>query len=261
VLFNASRNLRGGALLVLAITVLLYTLTDAAVENKQETGKLVNCVGTAGGFFNNMRTPAALLSGFTLGNMWAGFGNESTRHPKLQGLYSFFMAITAVLELSVVFMATASSSQLLDPQNDPMAVDCFTFLMRDYEFSYLACRVFFVTGIMTTLLSVAIRAWFVFHNQRFMSNAIICLVIAGLAQMINFFNWSIRKHEQSFFGLWHRLVLLYWNEWVNGFDNSDYGVPGLWSKVALFGLAGAAMNFMLSMSVGTRKQESPPKQD
>merc|ERR1712205_100702 len=125
----------------------------------------------------------------------------------------------------------------MDRRIDPMATDGFAFLMREFEFPYLASRLFFMTGIMTTLLGVSLRAWFVFHQRKHLSRACICIVIAGTTQMINFFNWTLLEDDTSFWGLWGRLFSVFWADWTSGFGPSSTRGIYPWVCMGSFALA------------------------
>ena len=72
---------------------------------------LVNCVGSAAGFFGNVRTPAALLAGAALGNLWISVKSEGASESQ-SNLYTLLIALTVALQFGCVFVATAAGVQV-----------------------------------------------------------------------------------------------------------------------------------------------------
>ena len=114
--------LRGGAVLG---PLLLATPAVAGTT----AASLINCVGGASSFFGNIRVPAALLAGASLGQMFAA--TDESRGKWVPSLFSVLTALTAMLEIGVVFTSTATATALLGGGFNPMAVDPISFLVRE----------------------------------------------------------------------------------------------------------------------------------
>ena len=110
--------LRGGAVLG---PLLLATPAVAGTT----AASLINCVGGASSFFGNIRVPAALLAGASLGQMFAA--TDESRGKWVPSVFSVLTALTAMLEIGVVFTSTATATALLGGGFNPMAVDPISF--------------------------------------------------------------------------------------------------------------------------------------
>ena len=98
----------------------------------------INCVANAAGFFNNVRTPAALLIMPALNALWLDLTSTTHRakHPVAQTLYTFTVMLTVLLEIVCVFVATVAGTQLLAGGFDPMSSDAVTLLVREVRGVY-----------------------------------------------------------------------------------------------------------------------------
>ena len=116
-------RLRGG---VLPVTMLVASPAAAAAP-----AALTNCVGPATGFFGNVRTPAALLTGAALGMLWTQVDSKRGRWVPL--LFAVLVVVTIACEMSVVFISTSTAVRLSAGGFDPMATDAIAFLIRELK--------------------------------------------------------------------------------------------------------------------------------
>lgn len=145
--------LRGGT----ALGPMLMATPAAAVTGGVPLPKLVNCVGGAASFFANVRLPAALLAGASIGQLFVKV--EDRRGKWVQMAFTISMIVTTMLELSVVFVSTASGTRLLAGGFDPMAYDALAFLVREFELPFTLCRAFFFTGLKIFVAALGLRIW------------------------------------------------------------------------------------------------------
>jgi len=164
------KALRGGGgvsvprrpLSVLLPSIAAFILASSPASAAAAAANQVNCVGPAAAFFSNIRTPAALVAGAALGNLWVQIG-PTTKDPKLakryQTIYSILMINAVILEFSTVCYATATDVRLMSGgYSSPMASSTLEFLQRELELPFVACRLHFLLGIVSFLASLAVRA-------------------------------------------------------------------------------------------------------
>jgi len=199
---------RGGA----AAGAALLFATPAAAAGATPFIPLINCVGAASGFFGNVRVPAALLAGASLGQLFAT--PDKSRGKWLPALFSMLIAFTVMAEIFVVFVSTATATRLMGGGFDPMATDGFAFLLREFEPSFVACRVGFFTGLLSFLSALALRAWAAFPGT--LGSAIACGMTAVMFQMIAFFNSTVIGYRFGLVGLVWRFITIYLTSALNG---------------------------------------------
>ena len=88
--------------------VVLPRLQDLASTTQIDASSLynqVNCVSAATEFFNNVRTPAALLIIPALNSLWVDLSSSTrrTRHPVAQSLYTMAVMLTLLFDPCVRF--------------------------------------------------------------------------------------------------------------------------------------------------------------
>ena len=200
-------RIRGGAarttLLPAAAAGLLFAATPA--QAAAATPALVNCVAGASGFFGNVRVPAALLAGASLGQLFTKC--DETRGKWVPSAYAILMALTVVAEVYVVFVATAQATRLLGGGFDPMATDALDFLIREFEFAFVSTRAGFFTGLLAFLSALMLRAWSAFPGA--LGSCIACAMLSVTLQMLAFFNATVLNYPFGLLGLVGRTMFLY----------------------------------------------------
>ena len=218
-------RIRGGArntLFPAAAAGLLFAATPATAA--AATPALVNCVAGASGFFGNVRVPAALLAGASLGQLFTKC--EETRGKWVPSAYAILMALTVVSEVYVVFVATATATRLLGGGYDPMAADALKFLIREFEFAYVTTRAGFFTGLLAFLSALMLRAWSAFPGA--LGSCIACAMLSVTLQMLAFFNATVVNYHFGLLGLVWRAVYLY----LSASLYSPIGLASLGSAIA-----------------------------
>ena len=172
----------------------------------------INCVNSASGYFNNVRTPAALLVIPALNSLWLDLSSTTKRttHPVAQTLYTLSVMLSVLLELVCVFVATVAGTRLLSGGFDPMGPDAVTLLVREFELDYLTTHLAFIFGLAAFMSSIGLRAWIQFGDTSTrMGKAYTMLTITFVANMAAYFHASISRFHLGLPGLMARFLVLY----------------------------------------------------
>jgi hypothetical protein len=145
-----------------AITRHLYTLSLLDTQDsrrprnlkheksKTMTDKLAEIVlkdfaGAAGSYFSNARVPASVVSGSSLGALFAlsNFGSSaerSTTEKSLIKIYRIVCWTSFVLALNAVITSTIATTSILHGGFDPMAETAYLLLKREFEYHFVSVR-------------------------------------------------------------------------------------------------------------------------
>mmetsp|Transcript_86789 Transcript_86789/g.136926 ORF Transcript_86789/g.136926 Transcript_86789/m.136926 type:complete len:354 (-) Transcript_86789:160-1221(-) len=169
-----------------------------------------NQLGAAVGFFTNLRVPATLLTGTALGALFIDLKDHNgPKFQYLRTLYQLFAACTIALELSCVFMSTTMGVRLLAGGFDPVATSAVTFLRREFEFEYIACRLAFFTGILSFLSLIGLRIWLTFaEKQPYIARAFVFL-LGSIAMFFDAFWRHTVVNYGGYFQMLRRLIYLF----------------------------------------------------
>mmetsp|Transcript_6253 Transcript_6253/g.13632 ORF Transcript_6253/g.13632 Transcript_6253/m.13632 type:complete len:278 (-) Transcript_6253:214-1047(-) len=198
----------------------------------------INCVANAAGFFNNIRTPATLLVIPALNSLWLDLSSTTrrTKHPVAQTLYTVSVMLTVLFELVCVFVATVTGTKLLAGGFDPMGPDAVTLLVREFELPYIATHLTFVSGLVTFLSSIGLRAWIQFgdiHPRT--GRALTLLTLTCVINMVTYFHQSINTFHLGLPGLLVRFFVLYLVNFglMGVISLASIGVSIYWLSVAI----------------------------
>jgi len=233
--FDALRRpllLRGGAMLAPLLAANPAMAADAAA--------LVNCVGPAGGFFGNVRVPAALLAGATLGQAFAK--PDESRGKWLPTAFSLLMITSLIMEVMVVFASTATATRLLGGGFDPMATNAIAFLTREFEMPFVFCRFTFFAGLLAFLAGLCLRVWAAVPGP---FGSAVAVVIAGNSlMMLEYFNSTVISYRFGIVGLGVRLGQLMF------LNAGPLGLLGM--VTSLMGTAFAVVEVLKQMAAGRK---------
>jgi len=165
---------------------------------------LINCVGGASSFFGNIRVPAALLAGASLGQMFAA--TDESRGKWVPSLFSVLTALTAMLEIGVVFTSTATATALLGGGFNPMAVDPISFLVREFELPFVYSRFCFFTGLLSFVVALGLRAWTIIPGK--LGTAVLLYILGTALTMLGYFNLTVKHYSFGLLGLGVRCAQL-----------------------------------------------------
>jgi hypothetical protein len=168
------------------------TLLDVPLKDYQ---------GAALSFFTNVRVPAALIAGTSVGSLFSlvKLVNSEKHGSPFQSwllkVYHILCLATLILSLNVVVTATAASTTLLLGDHVGMATSAYEFLNREirYEFvttrwSYLMANLLFIAGITT-------RAVLEFEllnaNRRRFAVVVVLTMTALLTHLLSYVNSTL----------------------------------------------------------------------
>jgi hypothetical protein len=188
----------------------------------------INCVANAAGFFNNVRTPAALLVIPALNSLWLDISSTTSRrkHPVAQTCYTMLVLSALLLQLTAVFVSTVAGTRLMAGGFDPMGPDAVSLLVREFELPYLTTHLAFVSGLVSFMSSIGLRAWIQFGDTLHpkIGRALTVLTITFIANMVAYFHASITHFRHGIPGLIMRFLVLYLHE---------FGLAGLLSVASV----------------------------
>lgn len=152
--------------------------------------------GNAVAFFNNMRTPAALLAGAALSNAFAlqnlkeeQFNTRSWK--RLRTAYVVLMTFTFAMELLSILLATSASNRALGGGFNPMAESCVAMILREFPEAAIEVQFNFITGMVSFVVAQSIRFYRELSARPFtshISRASAWILGYVSLQMIAFFN-------------------------------------------------------------------------
>jgi hypothetical protein len=131
-----------------------------------------------------MRVPATLVTGVAINQLFVKI--DDSRGKFVPPLFVALMSISVCLEISVVFITTASVTRILGGGFDKMATNTMQFLIREFEFAYVATRLQFFLGLLCFCFGMALRAWTAF--PRSIGSAAASAIAANALSLITFFN-------------------------------------------------------------------------
>ena len=148
-------------------------------------------------FFNNIRTPAALLAASALKDAFVLQGKElppSTlaRTKRLwvfvREAYLMLMVVSFGLNLWTVFLSTAGAFHLQAGAFDPLASSMVALLGREFEYEWVAVRCQFILGMLMLVAAQAIRVRYALWSVPNLANAAATFLLFTGAEMLAFFN-------------------------------------------------------------------------
>ena len=130
---------------------------------------LVDLTNEAAGFFINLRIPATLLVGASLGVLFAGSVSKEAMktRPKLERecirCYNSCIFLSFVLALTTSAFATAASVKIMHADFNPLAESAYALLCREFEFEFITTRLSYLSSLMAFMVGITSRA-FVEYN-------------------------------------------------------------------------------------------------
>uniref|UniRef100_A0A7S0Q2C8 EF-hand domain-containing protein n=1 Tax=Coccolithus braarudii TaxID=221442 RepID=A0A7S0Q2C8_9EUKA len=175
------------------MVVALPTLSFWGAE-RAATDFVLNDFSVAGAtFFNNMRTPAALLAAAAVKDAFAfSMVAEDVRGKRgwkvLRYGYVLLMICTFCLEISCIFIATNVGVQLSQGGDRMRAISMVALLTREFEYEYVAVRFQFVTGLLAFVCAFALRVRYTLRKLHELSLAMMLIVLACASEMVVYTN-------------------------------------------------------------------------
>lgn len=177
--------------------VVLQTLAGAAAAELAPEFVLKDWSKDGIAFFNNIRTPAALLAASALKDAFVLQGKElppSTlaRTKRLwvavREAYLMLMVVSFGLNLWTVFLSTAGAFHLQAGAFDPLASSMVALLGREFEYEWVAVRCQFILGMLMLVAAQAIRVRYALWSVPNLANAAATFLLFTGAEMLAFFN-------------------------------------------------------------------------
>jgi len=203
-------EMRGGefvdaAKISLLATALLANASPAAAQAATSSVELVNCVGGASGFFGGVRVPCSLLAGASLGQLGTVVGKEKELPDTA---YKTLMGYTFTVCMMVLTVSTAMGTRLHGSVADPMAANTLAFLVREYELPFLACRMGFVSGLLSFMGATAVRVRHLPALPTATTKGLCAFICAMMAACLALFNNTLVNYENNALFVVKRLVEL-----------------------------------------------------
>jgi hypothetical protein len=123
---------------------------------------LKDFAGAAGSFFSNVRVPASIVTGSSLGAIFAlsKFGSSAERSPiesNLIKVYRLLCWSCFVLSLNAIITSTTAISSILHGRFDPMAETGYLLLKREFEYEFISVRWSMLVSLLLFIDVVAVR--------------------------------------------------------------------------------------------------------
>ena len=177
--------------------VVLQTLRRRRRRRARARGRAPDWSKDGIAFFNNIRTPAALLAASALKDAFVLQGKElppSTlaRTKRLwvfvREAYLMLMVVSFGLNLWTVFLSTAGAFHLQAGAFDPLASSMVALLGREFEYEWVAVRCQFILGMLMLVAAQAIRVRYALWSVPNLANAAATFLLFTGAEMLAFFN-------------------------------------------------------------------------
>ena len=141
------------------------SIDEDAKKQTNMTGSLEQFAPDAASLFNNMKTPASIMSGALVSLAIAGplplegSSKEKRIHKMVRALYNVIGVLSFSSELLVVIWATVASNKLVETHIEP-APSVWHLIERDFNLEWAATNAHFVAGMLGFLVLVSIRMFF-----------------------------------------------------------------------------------------------------
>lgn len=165
--------------------------------------EMIDRVSQAMTLLNNVKVPAALIAGQSLGAAFAKFDYKRSPYPPqlLEDAYRWLICTALFAELCVVFTTTTMTWRLLGGGFDPVAKSAPALLMKYFDFEYLSVVTLFLGGIICMVLAISLRTVAFFGSDRVISDAISLLSAWVAYYFVALFHSSVVSFDNGLIGL------------------------------------------------------------
>ncbi|CAB9525349.1 expressed unknown protein [Seminavis robusta] len=156
--------------------------------------------GAASSFFGNTRTAASLVLGTSLGALFAlsSFSNSS-RTPLEFFMVKAYRLLTwtaFVLSLNCVITCTVASAGILHGNFNPMAETATEFLLREFEYEFVALNWSMLVTLLMFIVLVTTRMLLEFNllsdpNRSQTAKFVVLSAVALLAHLLSYINSTL----------------------------------------------------------------------
>jgi len=127
-------------------------------------GALTDYSSAASSFFGDIRTPASLIVGASIGALFADATkpNELKKRNRAERLfirvYNVCVMLSFMLSLSAIVTATAAGVMVLHGDFDPLATSAYSLLSREFAFEFMTVRLSYLVSLLSFIVGVTSRA-------------------------------------------------------------------------------------------------------
>jgi hypothetical protein len=142
------------------------------IDNDQEEMRL-DCGGIVAGLFGNLRIPASLIAGASLGSAFALplAGTDGLKLGAVKRIYALFMMGTLSSMLLTVLVSTISMNDIaLSPAR--YATSGRDYIEKNYDLEWMAAKTNFIWGSVIFVLGSMLRMW-VFMSCPIVANGVL----------------------------------------------------------------------------------------
>jgi hypothetical protein len=171
------------------------------METKAAEIVLKNFAGAAGSFFSNVRVPASIVTGSSLGALFSlpNFGSSaerSTTELSLIKIYRLLCWTSFVLSLNAVITSTIVTTSILHGRFDPMAETAYLLLKREFEYEFVSVRWSMTVGLLLFIDIVALRLVLEFDmlnhpDRRDTAKFVLLSAVALVAHLLSVVNGTL----------------------------------------------------------------------
>jgi hypothetical protein len=157
--------------------------------------------GAAGSFFSNARVPASIVTGSSLGALFAmpKFGSSAERCPTEKSLIKIYRLLcwsSFVLSLNAVLTSTIATTSILHGRFDPMAETAFLLLKREFEYEFVSVRWSMNVSLLLFIAIVAVRVTLEFDlwrhpDRRDTARFVLLSAVALVAHLLSVVNGAL----------------------------------------------------------------------
>ena len=192
--------------------------------------ELVDCTSGAVGYFNGIRVPATLITGSSLGFLFAfsqvstrSFHNRTINEIRLIRIYHATVLISFSLSLTTVIISTSASITLLQGRHDPLAVTAYELLRREFDYEFCVTIYCFLNSLLCFVCCVTCKVILEFdllkynthHRHYYPLIALLSMMIAVLTNIISYVNETLYSWS-NIYEFTKYVIHLVWNECIGG---------------------------------------------
>ena len=165
--------------------------------------EMLDRTGAAGGLVNNIKIPAALLFGQSLGAAFAKLDGKDGSHPpkSVELAYRILTFLALFSELVAVFTATILNWRILAGGFNAAEKSAPALLMKYFDFEYLSMITSFLGGMVSLVLANAIRTLVHFGAEHTISIVLVAMHLLLGAYLVHLFDCTIVSFDNGLIGL------------------------------------------------------------
>lgn len=201
-----------------AASVLVHTIRGGGVA-ASAASPLLDFTKEADAYFGNIRTPASLILGASLGALFTNA--NTTSQPQMTALertytrfYNTCVFCSYLLSFTTLVFSTAVGVTLLHQDFDPKAVSAYQLLMREFEFEFITVRLSYLLSLVTFVSGITARILVEYKllvPERRDEARVVCFgVTATMTHLWSYINSTLAPSDQTMWSLawrWVQLVL------------------------------------------------------